>query len=361
MENIPGLLGTTSMGILPHVDEHRALDLALSMDIPFWPQLPLKDFRDDMWVQFSRNFPGIVIDWANKRLRFDTEKFYQEFEEYSIHIEDLDFFEIKKEHSLLFHKFLEKDLSNYQAIRGQVTGPLNLGFRILDEQNRPIIYHDDIRELLFDYVKKKIIWQFNKLKSKNKNSFVWIDEPAVAWTFSSFSGYTEAQAKYDLKKFFSSLPKPRGLHLCINVDMDFLTSLDIEILSIKAYQMEILPHAAARSLAKFLEKNKIICWGIVPTVSVFLDQETPEKLSKKLLSYMEAVANSGSISIKEVAEKSLIAPARCCLKNADLTDLKKNPHYKILKISQGVEQELMEKAIEFTLEISKILKNRFDF
>jgi hypothetical protein len=33
---------TTAMGIMPHTDVDRALDLALTLDIPFWPQLPGK-------------------------------------------------------------------------------------------------------------------------------------------------------------------------------------------------------------------------------------------------------------------------------------------------------------------------------
>ncbi len=348
------------MGILPHLDEDRAIDLSLKLDIPFWPQLPLKDFIDDMWVQFSRRFPGIIVDFSEKKVRFDTKKFYREFEEYSLHIDELDFFEIKKEDSTTFHKFLQRDLSIYPGIRGQVNGPLNLGFRILDEENRPIIYHDDVRELLFDYVKKKIIWQINKLKKKNKNCFVWIDEPGIAWTFSSFSGYTDIQAREDLKNFFSALPRPRGLHLCINVDMNFLTSLGIQILSIETYQMDILPRSAAIALAKFLKNNGIICWGIVPTVSVFLDKESTDSLKKRLINYMGEVARWGDMPIQEVARNSLIAPARCCLKNADLTDLKKNPQHKIQEISQGLEQELMERAIEYTLEVSKVLKKQFD-
>ena len=31
---------TTAMGIMPHHNIDGAIDLALSLDIPFWPQLP---------------------------------------------------------------------------------------------------------------------------------------------------------------------------------------------------------------------------------------------------------------------------------------------------------------------------------
>ena len=37
---IPGNLLTTAMAVMPHKDAAAALETALSMDIPFWPQLP---------------------------------------------------------------------------------------------------------------------------------------------------------------------------------------------------------------------------------------------------------------------------------------------------------------------------------
>jgi len=43
---------TTAMGIVPHRDINRALQLTLSLDIPFWPQLPHVSYYEDMYAQF---------------------------------------------------------------------------------------------------------------------------------------------------------------------------------------------------------------------------------------------------------------------------------------------------------------------
>ncbi len=37
---IPGNLLTTAMAVMPQTDVQQALELALSLDVPFWPQLP---------------------------------------------------------------------------------------------------------------------------------------------------------------------------------------------------------------------------------------------------------------------------------------------------------------------------------
>jgi len=50
---IPGNLLTTAMAVMPHKDVDRALEVALTLDIPFWPQLPKVSYYEDMYVQAS--------------------------------------------------------------------------------------------------------------------------------------------------------------------------------------------------------------------------------------------------------------------------------------------------------------------
>ena len=75
---IPGNLLTTAMAVMPHTDVDRALDVALSVDIPFWPQLPNYSYYEDMYVQAAEHFPGIQLDLEKKTLRFSIEKFIDE-------------------------------------------------------------------------------------------------------------------------------------------------------------------------------------------------------------------------------------------------------------------------------------------
>ena len=66
---IPGDLKTTAMAVMPHKDADKALELALSMDIPFWPQLPHVSYYEDMYVQAAEHFPGILLDLEKRTLR----------------------------------------------------------------------------------------------------------------------------------------------------------------------------------------------------------------------------------------------------------------------------------------------------
>ena len=63
---------------MPHTDVEKALELVLSLDIPFWPQLPKLSFYEDMYAQSSQNFPGIVIEPENAKVVLDNARFEKE-------------------------------------------------------------------------------------------------------------------------------------------------------------------------------------------------------------------------------------------------------------------------------------------
>ena len=65
---------TTAMSILPHTSVEQALELVLSLDIPFWPQLPNVSFYEDMYAQSSYDFPGVIINPDNGKISFSNTK-----------------------------------------------------------------------------------------------------------------------------------------------------------------------------------------------------------------------------------------------------------------------------------------------
>ncbi len=68
---IPGNLLTTAMAVMPHTNVDQALEAALSLDVPFWPQLPNFDYHEDMYVQAAEHFPRILMDMGKKGIPLD--------------------------------------------------------------------------------------------------------------------------------------------------------------------------------------------------------------------------------------------------------------------------------------------------
>jgi hypothetical protein len=313
---IPGNLLTTAMAVMPQTDVQQALDLALSLDVPFWPQLPNLSYYEDMYVQAAEHFPGIVLDVEKKTLGFSMTKFIDEFEEAMIQFDDPAYFDISEKYSVVYHDFLARDLADRPAIRGQLEGPISFGFNVLDQDKRPILFDDTIRPFLMEFMAKRINIQLTRLKERNANAFMFIDEPGLQFIFSAMSGYGEQKAKTDLDNFFAMVDGPRGIHLCGNPDWDFLLNLDMDILSLDIYTNAEIFAACAGSIKKFLDRGGILVWGIVPTGYEIFAKESLGFLIMKLEGIWQHLGKKG-VDIEKIISQSMLSPATCCLVNPD--------------------------------------------
>lgn len=313
---IPGNLLTTAMAVMPHRDVDRALQTALSLDIPFWPQLPHLSYYEDMYVQASEHFPGILLDLENRTLRFSREKFALELEEALSHFEDPDYFDISPRYSAVYHRYLEMDLSDRPAIRGQIEGPISFGFNVQDEGGRPILFDDTIRPFMLEFMARRVNTQLNRLKKKNAQAFMYVDEPGLQFLFSAMAGYGDQAARKDLEGFFSLIERPRGVHLCGNPDWDFLLGLDLDILSLDAYTNGEVFSSYHKSIRKFLDRGGVLVWGIVPTNFEPFEKEHLESLEERLIGIWDLLDHKG-IDRTFLLSRSLLSPATCCLVNPD--------------------------------------------
>lgn len=313
---IPGNLLTTAMAVMPHTDVARALEMALSLDVPFWPQLPNYSYYEDMYVQAGEHFPGIVLDLENRTLRFSMDKFAEEIEEALMQFENSAIFDVSETYSAVYHRFLDLDLSDRPAIRGQLEGPISFGFNVLDQDERPIIFDDTVRPFMLDFMARRLNVQLARLKRRNRNAFMFVDEPGLQFLFSAMAGYGDLKAKGDLDLFFSQVDRPRGIHLCGNPDWDFLLNLDLDILSLDVYTNAEIFSSYAGSVGKFLDRGGIIVWGIVPTgFETFAREEIPS-LTQRLENIWKVLWSKG-VDREQMINASMLSPATCCLVNPD--------------------------------------------
>ena len=337
---IPGNLHTTAMAVMPHKDADRALELALSLDIPFWPQLPHVSYYEDMYVQAAEHFPGILLDVKNRTLRFSMEKFIAEFEETMARFDEPAYFDISRDYSAVYHRFLEMDLSDRPAIRGQLEGPVSFGLNVLDQDKRPILFDDTIRPFMIEFMSKRINVQLDRLKQMNPNAFMFVDEPGLQFIFSALSGYDNTKAKKDMDDFFSMVQRPRGIHLCGNPDWDFLLNLDLEILSLDVYQNGEVFSSYAGSIKRFLDRGGVLAWGVVPTNFEPFEAENIKTLESRLTEIWNGLAKKG-IDTEYLISKSLISPATCCLVNPD-------------------REKTVEKAFKVVQDLSERLRHKYE-
>ena len=335
---IPGNLLTTAMAVMPHTDVEHALQVALSLDVPFWPQLPNFSYYEDMYVQAAEHFPGILLDVQKRTLRFSMDKFIDELEETMAHFEEPQYLDISENYSTVYHRFLSLDLSNRAAIRGQLEGPISFGFNILDQDERPILFEDTVRPFMLEFLARRVNVQLNRLKMLNPNAFMFIDEPGLQFLFSAMAGYGDVKAKEDLELFFAMIDRPRGIHLCGNPDWDFLLGLDLDILSMDIYTNAEIFSSYAASIKRFIEKGGVLVWGIVPTGTEFFEKENMDSLIGHIEHVWQNLAKKG-IELEHLLASSLLSPATCCLVNPD-------------------KEKTVEKAFALINRLSKLLKQK---
>ncbi|MCK8817139.1 hypothetical protein MWH28_07170 [Natroniella sulfidigena] len=338
-----GNLQTIAMGIMPHQDLERPMDLAMGLDIPFWPQLPKMNYYEDMYVQFVDKFPGIVIDEEEKKIWLETERFYAQLPSFIENSNNLDYFKLSEDFSVSYSDFLEKDLSDRQAIKGQIIGPISFGLRICDEDRKPIIYNDELRVLLFDFTKQKLLAQYQDLKEKNENVIIHIDEPGLEMLFTGVTGYTSGTAKGDLQGLLTEIraeaPEiPLAIHLCGKPDWDFLLQAEIDILSFDACSCGSAV-VKYNSMVEFIEAGKIISWGIVPTKLEELEDLTADKVIENLEELWAKLVERG-VSKEQIIAQSQLAPATC-------------------NISQGDYVSGVEEGFKLLKEVSEKLKSKY--
>lgn len=313
---IPGNLLTTAMAVMPHRDVDRALELALSLDVPFWPQLPHVSYYEDMYVQASEHFPGIVVDFEKQTLRFSTDRFIAELEETLARFDEPAYFDVSETYSAVYPRFLKLALADRPAIRGQMEGPISFGFNVPDENDRPILFDETVRPFMLDFMAKRVNAQLNRLRQRNENAFMFVDEPGLQFLFSAMSGYNDVAARADMERFFAMIERPRGVHLCGNPDWDFLLGLDLDVLSLDVYTNGEIFASYSGAIQRFLERGGSLVWGIVPTNWEPFAAETVDSLETRQLRIWGVLEDRG-IERELLLARSMLSPATCCLINPD--------------------------------------------
>ena len=163
---------------------------------------------------------------------------------------------------------------------------------------------------------KRVNIQLTRLKKRNPNAFMFVDEPGLQFLFNAMAGYGDVAARSDMETFFSMIERPRGVHLCGNPDWDFLLGQDLDILSLDVYSNGEVFASYAPAIRKFLDRGGVLVWGIVPTNFEPFEEENIVSLEKRLEEIWSVLGKNG-IDLEFLLSRSMLSPATCCLVNPD--------------------------------------------
>lgn len=331
-------LRSLAAGSLPHTDVAAACELALnSLDIPSWPQLPKRSFFENMYVQFSERFPGVVV--ANERIYVDREQDLDpDLEKLYIAylMNDLDHAAVSPTYAAGLHHILQMDLGQPEMIKGHVTGPISWGLTVADQNRKPLLYDDVLAEAVAKHLHLKAASVEQSLGQLSSRTIMYVDEPYMSSFGSAFFSLSREQVITLLEEVFAGIEGLKGVHCCGNTDWSLLLSTSVDILNLDAYGYAEALALYPDEVGAFLERGGTIAWGIVPA-SDQVFEETVESLVGRFHGALNLLTAKG-LHKDDLLASALIMPSCGC---GSLTE------------------ETAEQVLALTDQVAKALQERY--
>ena len=337
---------TTYVGSFPHQDADSLCQRIIgSVDVPAWPQLPRRTFRESIYVQYGSGIPGIVVNEVGERVYFDTtgdlsgplERFYEHYLS-----GDLEAFAIPPEYSAGFYALL-KALENAPGewVKGQVIGPVSFGLTVVDQDRRASLYHEMLPDAIVKNMAMNARWQIRQLKTRRPNVIIFVDEPYMASFGSAYVSIDRAQVVTMLDEVFAAIHEEgalAGVHCCGNTDWSVLLGTQVDIVNLDAHGFTENLALYPDELAAFLGRGGRIAWGIVPnTEEIF--QESHTSIARRLQQGVELICKKAAgrgvdLPVEQLNRQSLITTS-CGLGSSSLEIAER-----ALEVMKGLGEEL---------------------
>jgi len=301
----------TIIGSMPHTDPAEACGLVSRYlkDIPAWPQLPKRSFKENMYAQFSEGFPGAVLkgDSLYVDRSQDLDKPLEKL--YAVYLDnDVDKYPISPDYAAGLHSFLGLTNLSPLAVKGQLTGPVTWGLTVADNEGKAIIYDDVLADAMAKFLRLKAGWQEKELSQISKSTIIFVDEPYMA-SFGSVSVTLSKEKVVSLlDEVLGGIKGLKGVHCCGNTDWSVLLSTKIDILSFDAYNYAQSLSLYPSEVKSFLDRKGNIAWGIVPNDELSLAKETAASLKDRLEEAMAPFTRNG-VPFKQLIEQGLLTPS----------------------------------------------------
>lgn len=303
----------TMTGSLPLADGKEACVLVgeYLVDIPCWPMLARRSFKETTNVQHMEGFPGLIVDTKQKKIFVDRKQdmsgaltdFYTAYL-----VNDYDKYPISADYAAGMHAFLNLDNLTPRAVKGQLVGPVTWGMTVTDEEGRPVIYDETLGDVIPKFLRLKASWQEAQLARISNNTIIFISEPYLSAFGSVGFNLNKDQVLRQLDEVLTGMNGLKGIHCCGNTDWSIIMETNVDIISFDAYSFAQSLSLYAAEVKQFLARGGAIAWGIVPNTAELLVKESVNSLRERLEQAMAPFTLQG-VNFQELISKGLLTPS----------------------------------------------------
>lgn len=267
---------TTGIGSLPHHNIDAALEYAFSFDIPFLPQIPIRNPWEYSVPQALDGLPGIRVEsdgsahvdmtvWEG-RAKIFNEKLAHAFDR----ADDKDAFEAFEPSpatSSSWQPFLwELQERGTPVAKVQIVGPLTAQWSLRSLEGGRLDEHPEICAQIFRLILARGLAMSRRLKSVGVETIFFLDEPALFVL--TPENPRHLVGLQELKLVISTLKKEGvavGIHCCSNTQWRNVLDLGIDFLSLDTGLSLGSLLLEQEALAKFVEGGGRLSLGLIPT------------------------------------------------------------------------------------------------
>jgi len=301
----------TFIGSLPHKDAAAACGLVKQYlpEVPAFPQLSKRGYRESMYAQCSEGFPGIVV--TPEKIYVDRQqdltgqlaRFYEDYL-----ADDCSLYGISPVYGAGLHTFLKTAFPQAKAVKGQITGPVTWGLTVGDEAGKGILYDETLGDVVPKFLRLKAAWLEKELAKISPGTMIFVDEPYMTAFGSVGMQLTREQVVSNLEETFAGIKGIKGTHCCGNTDWSILLQTSVDIISFDTYNYAESLAIYPGEVKKFLERGGCIAWGIIPTDAALFGKEAVSSLKDRLEAAFSLFTAKG-IPQERLLRQGLITPA----------------------------------------------------
>lgn len=299
------------IGSMPQVDPEEACSIVAKYlpELPAWPQLPKRSHLENMYVQFSEGFPGLILE-GDKIYVERTAEFDSQLEQLYIASGDNNpaDYGISAKHAAGLYAFLALQQKHPSMVKGQITGPITWGLCVTDRERRGILYDDLLAEAVARFLRLKVMWQERFLRQIASDTLIFVDEPYLTSLGTAFVSIPSERVTVLLEEVFKGMEGLKGVHCCGSTDWALLLRSSTDVLSFDAYNYADSLSCYPAEVKTFLKEGGNIAWGIVPNNEEALLEESTASLHDRLGETMAFLTRDG-IPFRQLIAQSLLTPS----------------------------------------------------
>jgi hypothetical protein len=314
IDELPALT-TTGIGSLPHRSVTEAMHQAFRVDVPYLPELPMRDPREFMLAHATEGIPGIVSDregmvaldldeWKKGRGAFD-DKLHA-----AIEGNQLELFLPSHTHQAALDPFMNAVArENKRVAKVQLAGPLTVQWSLTTTSGEvppaAALTHVSRTILARSLARAKAVG------SAGAKPIVFFDEPGLY-------AFSRTQPRHllmmqELRINVMALKKHGaavGLHCCSEADWVTLMGLGLDVLAIDAKLSLRSLLKAGETLVTFVSMGGRLALGVIPTNQG--EQATVPDLLNGMsdqLAVLEQYFPTRASIFEHILSRSLLTPA----------------------------------------------------